>query len=128
MNRFLTYTNNLWNTEKLHRIKDNHHLIRYRTSGIPGVNLVPLSWWQPKHVLSQFFFLVVLGFEHRTLNLQGRPSTIWATPSAIFALIIWEVGLASCSAWTSILLFYFTFLNIAGMTGMHHHAQFFPLE
>jgi hypothetical protein len=53
-------------------------------------------------------FLEVVGFKLRALCLLGRHSTAWATPLALFALIILEIG--SCflprAAWTMILLFF----------------------
>jgi hypothetical protein len=63
--------------------------------------------------------------QHRALCLLGRCSTTWATPPALSALIVFEIG--SCfmpeSGWT--VIFLFVLPCIAGMTGMYHCA--YPL-
>jgi hypothetical protein len=58
-------------------------------------------------------------------TLQGRCSTTWGTPPALFALVILELG--SCflfRPWSS----YCRVSAVTGMTGMHHHAQLLPLR
>jgi hypothetical protein len=39
-----------------------------------------------------FFFLVVLGFELKTLCLLGRHFTTRAMPPTLFALVIFQIG------------------------------------
>jgi hypothetical protein len=60
---------------------------------------------------------------HLALHLLGRHSTTWATLTALFALVIFEMG--SCRvprpAWTSILLFLLS--CVAGMAAEYHRAQ-----
>jgi hypothetical protein len=38
------------------------------------------------------FLLVLVGFELKVLSLLGRHSITWATPPALFALVILEMG------------------------------------
>jgi hypothetical protein len=73
--------------------------------------------------LSFFFSFAVLGFEFRTLLLLGSYSTIWATPTALFMLVIFELGshFTSRPAWTAVLLLVLP--HITGMTDMHHCNQ-----
>jgi hypothetical protein len=81
-----------------------------------GITLRSSDLRQPDKVLIQmhillFFFLEgsrgILGFELKASPLLGRRSTTWATPTALFALIILETGshLFPEWAWTTILLF-----------------------
>jgi hypothetical protein len=71
-----------------------------------------------------FFFLVVLEFELKVLHLPRQHSAVWATPTIIFALGIFQIGshfyaqVRHCDPpiYTS---------SIAGMTGVCHHAQCF---
>jgi hypothetical protein len=53
------------------------------------------------HCYDFFFFLVVSGFELRVSHLLGRPSTTWATPSAIFCIgYFWDrVSGTICLGW-----------------------------
>jgi hypothetical protein len=71
---------------------------------------------------------VVLGFELRALCLQGKNSTFWVTPLALFVLVILEIGshFLPTLSWTTNFLFYtshFMLPTVAGMTGVCHCAQ-----
>jgi hypothetical protein len=74
------------------------------------------------------FFLGGTGVWTQGLHLLGRHSLVWATPPALFTLIILEIG--SCfllrQAWTVILLFYIS--TFPEMTGVYHHTQLFSFE
>jgi hypothetical protein len=50
---------------------------------------------------------VIQGFELRTFYLLDWSSTVWATPPALFTLVILEIRSCFLSwlAWTTILLF-----------------------
>jgi hypothetical protein len=65
------------------------------------------------------FVLMLLGFEIGASCLLGRSSTAWATPPALFALVILGMGQPK----TQILLF--TLLTKAGVTDTCHYAQLF---
>jgi hypothetical protein len=70
------------------------------------------------------YFLVVLGVELRSSPLLGRHSMTWVTPSVLFALVIFEIGVslyAMASQRGPVLLFVLP--HIAGMTGVHHHTH-----
>jgi hypothetical protein len=69
------------------------------------------------------------GFKLRSSHLISKHSTTWVTPSAVFALIIYETGshFLRRSGWTVVVL-WFGLLTVAGITGAHHHAQLFLLR
>jgi hypothetical protein len=82
------------------------------------------------HSSPSFFFFpfLVLGFELRPLHLHDRHSITWATPAALFALIILESGFYFLPrpVWTVILLFCASCHSWNGSTC--HHTQIFPLR
>jgi hypothetical protein len=74
------------------------------------------------------FFLVVLGFELKTLHLLGRHSTGWAMPPALSALIILEIESCFCAqAELDCNPPILSFLAVTGMTCRCHHGQSFVL-
>jgi hypothetical protein len=52
----------------------------------------------------------------------------WVMPLALFIVVILEIGPLFCPGWHGLWSFYSTLSAIAGMTGAHHHAQFFSVE
>jgi hypothetical protein len=75
-----------------------------------------------------FFVCVVLGFELRVSALIGKHSIAWDTPPAFLLWLFWRLGLTFCPGWPGPQSFYFRFCCIAGMTGVFHHIQIFPLR
>jgi hypothetical protein len=69
----------------------------------------------------------MLEFELRASHLLGRRCTAWATPPALFGLIILKIGshFLSRPAWIMILLCYAS--QYSWMAGAHHHAQLFSV-
>jgi hypothetical protein len=67
---------------------------------------------------------------YRSFSVDTETGTLptWATPPALFALVIWEIR--SCflprQSWTIILLFKLP--SIAVMTVTHYHPQHFSIE
>jgi hypothetical protein len=74
-------------------------------------------------VLSFFLCVCGMGFELKALSLQSSHSTAWATPPALFAPVILEIGSDFCPGQPGPQTSYFTLPTIAGVMGTCHHAQ-----
>jgi hypothetical protein len=71
---------------------------------------------------------VVLESELRALCLWGRCSTTWAIPPFLFALAIYEIGSHFYSGQPGLPSSYFMLPALAGIIGVYHHTQLFPLR
>jgi hypothetical protein len=79
-------------------------------------------------VLVFFSLLAVLGFELRASHLLDRLSSTWVRPLALFAVVIFRIGL-HFYAWTSLDCDPSIYVSlIAWMTGVYHHVQLLLID
>jgi hypothetical protein len=85
--------------------------------------------WKEDSATEKFFFAgeAVLGFELSALYLLGRRSTTWATPSALWVLVIFEIGscivLVQSGSDSSIYV-----SSVHRIIDLCHHTQFLLVE
>jgi hypothetical protein len=73
----------------------------------------------PPHPLFHLL-LSALEFELRGSHLLSKRSTTWATPPALFALVIFQIG---SQGWPYTMILLPIIFLIAGITGVPHYAQ-----
>jgi hypothetical protein len=78
------------------------------------------------YILVLFFFLFC--WYCRALLAGRHSTTLTLPPSVIFAQVIFEIGSHFWTGPAWIAIFLFMFSQVAGIIGVHYHAQLFPLR
>jgi hypothetical protein len=75
-----------------------------------------------------FFRENSIGVWIQDFALWGRCSTAWAMPSALFTLVILEIGFCFLSRLPRPWTIYFKFFMVTEMTDLWHHTQLFSIK